>query len=161
MAAEATVSGDDSGPVLKPRWRPADDELDFTPMIDMTFLLMVFFLLTYIPSPQRAVDLPQAAFGTTVDPQTSVVITIAQSEDQEVPQVYLADGKFGEPLQEDPKTQEETIRQAIEAGYAEGKSTVILKAEGFVKSKHINRIARVVATVDGVQLHLAVSDLRQ
>ena len=56
------------------RFTQSDDEMDITPMIDITFLLLIFFLVASTPDRQTAVDLPTARFGRGVS-QNNAVIT--------------------------------------------------------------------------------------
>ena len=48
--------------------RKSDDEtdLDITPMIDITFLLLAFFVMVSKMDPQLPVDLPPALNGQTI-----------------------------------------------------------------------------------------------
>jgi len=50
----------------KRKQNPDDGELDITPMIDITFLLLAFFVVVSKMDPQQAVDLPRATFGVSV-----------------------------------------------------------------------------------------------
>jgi len=148
-----------SGPVL-PR-RPIADtaDLDITPMIDITFLLLIFFLVASIPDMQTAVELPPARYGLGVNPRTSVIVTIAERGGKGAPLVYLADGKVGVPLPDNPAEQEKAVEQAVEAGYAEGNATVLVKAEKGVKHRDVSRISAAAARVEGIKLHLAVLEI--
>jgi len=52
--------------------RTADDGLDMTPMVDVTFLLLIFFMITAAFAPQKAIEVPRTeaaerAEGRTVD----------------------------------------------------------------------------------------------
>ena len=51
--------GNAEGPVLKRTPLPNDQNLDITPMIDDTFLLLIFFLVAPVPDVQAALDLPE------------------------------------------------------------------------------------------------------
>lgn len=63
--------------------RPVDDEMDLTPMVDVTFLLLIFFMITAAFAVQKAISVPpvddsEAAAAQTVDEleQDSIVIRI-------------------------------------------------------------------------------------
>ena len=109
------VSEEDEGPALPKRRMKSDTVMDMTPMIDCTFLLLIFFVVGAKIDPDTAVRLPPARYGAGVDPSRSVVITIALPPEAKEPQVYLADGSVGEPLPSDPESQAADIRQAVEA----------------------------------------------
>jgi biopolymer transport protein ExbD len=141
--------------------RPQRDsaEIDMTPMIDCVFLLLIFFLVGSTPDLQTAVELPAAQFGTGVSPQTSVIITVAESEGTGPAQVYLADGKVGSPLPNVPAEQEAAVTEAVENGFREGRATVLIKGEKRVRHREVSRIAAAAARVEGVKLHVAVFEL--
>lgn len=153
------VAEPEAAPVL-PR-RPVRDtaEMDITPMIDITFLLLIFFLVASIPDPQKAVDLPPARHGAAVNPETSVILTVAEGGGPRGTAVYLGDGKVGTPLPDDPGVQEALITRAVSDGFAQGRPTVLIKAEKGVKHREVSRVARAAARVRGIRLHLAVLEI--
>lgn len=157
--ADRPRSRDDDEGVLPPR-RPVrlDDEMDITPMIDMTFLLLVFFLVASTPDLQTAVDLPPARYGTGVSQHTAVMLTIA-GEGQGPVEVYLADGKVGSPLPPDHEQQESLIREAVEEGLRSGKSSVLIKAEKGVLHREVSRVAAAASSVEGTSLFVAVLEV--
>jgi biopolymer transport protein ExbD len=156
---EAAAPGSE---MVVPRRRiPDSAEMDITPMIDVTFLLLVFFLVTsMVPDPSRVVHLPPARHGAAVNPRTSVIITVAEREAPGPALVYLGDGKAGTPLPDDPARQEALITRAVREGFAEGRSTVLIKAERGVKHREVSRVATAAAEVEGIQLHLAVLEVQ-
>ncbi len=149
------IVDDPSGPVLKRR--PIADalELDITPMIDITFLLLIFFLVTSTPDLQVAVELPPARHGLGVSARTATIVTIAERGGRGPALVYLADGKIGAPLSDDPATQEREISETVEAALAEGRIDVLIKAERGVAHRDVARVARAAA-IEGINLHWAV-----
>jgi biopolymer transport protein ExbD len=68
--------------VARPR-HAVDDEMDLTPMVDVTFLLLIFFMITAAFAVQKAINVPpmndpQAAQAQTVDQleQDSIVVRV-------------------------------------------------------------------------------------
>ena len=53
-----------------------DDELEMTPMIDMTFLLLIFFMVTSTISPYADLQLPEAKSGDAERPDGRVVLVL-------------------------------------------------------------------------------------
>jgi len=49
---------EDNDPVLTPAKRP-EEELDMTPMVDVTFLLLIFFMVTAAFSLQKSIEVPR------------------------------------------------------------------------------------------------------
>jgi len=140
--------------------RREGEEIDMTPMIDCVFLLLIFFLVGSIPDLQTAVELPPARYGSGADPASSVIITIADRGGPGSALVYLADGKIGTPLPDDPKAQQAAITAAVRQGYQEGKSSVIVKAERSIKHREVSRVAAAAGQVEGIRLYLAVFEIR-
>ena len=64
----------------KRKENPDDGELDITPMIDITFLLLAFFVVVSKMDPQQAVDLPSATVGEAVQDKDSVILIIGKSK---------------------------------------------------------------------------------
>lgn len=150
------VGEEEGGPVL-PR-RPVRDtaDMDITPMIDITFLLLIFFLVASVPDATTAVELPPARHGKAVNPRTSVILTVAEGGGPGGASVYLGDGKVGTPLPPDPAEQDPLITSFVRESY---KSTVLIKAEKGVKHREVSRVAAAAARVEGIQLHLAVLEV--
>jgi biopolymer transport protein ExbD len=68
--------------VSRPR-RKVDDEMDLTPMVDVTFLLLIFFMITAAFAVQKAISVPpvnedDAAASYTIEQleQDSIVVRI-------------------------------------------------------------------------------------
>jgi biopolymer transport protein ExbD len=142
------------------RKRPKEDaEMDITPMIDCTFLLLIFFTVTSTPDAQTALDLAPAKYGVGVSQRDSIIISLADGGEAQPAAVYLADGKVGEPLKGAPADQEAEIRKAVEAGLAEGKKDILIKAEKGVLTRDVSRIAAAAGGVsEELRLNLAVME---
>jgi biopolymer transport protein ExbD len=158
MALRLPSDDEIDGPVLTRRRVPLDNNLDMTPMIDVTFLLLIFFLVSSIPDPSKALQLPAAESGLGVSSNDALVITVAQDEAAREPTVYLADGRTGQPLPSALKAQDEAVRAAAEAAARNGKTEVLIKAEGHIRHHHIARLVRA-AGVPGVSVNLAVKEM--
>ena len=68
------------------RVREADDELDMTPMVDVTFLLLIFFMITAAFALQKAINVPpakddSAAQAQVVEDPEDETVTIKVDED--------------------------------------------------------------------------------
>ena len=74
------MSSDTQVTLKKRKENPEDGELDITPMIDITFLLLAFFVIASKMDPQASVDLPKASFGQSVQDKECVVLIIAKDE---------------------------------------------------------------------------------
>ncbi len=150
----------DDAPVLKRRGMPQDAEIDMTPMIDCVFLLNIFFILTFNSDPSQSTSLAVSVTGTTLDPRTAVIVTIAEGPDR-APVVYLGQGKQGNPLPADEASQREIILEQLQAGAARGKTTFSILAERGVRAGDVRRVAGLVNEVEGMKLAFPVQEIRE
>ncbi len=148
-------------PLLRRRTADSSDfDMDITPMIDITFLLLIFFLVCSIPDPQTAIALPKARHGEGVGEKNSVIITLSDEGIDSAP-IYLADGKIGQPLEGNMEQQTMLIRAAIEKGKHDQempKENVLIKADRNVAHRDVARVIKAASNVDSMQIHLAVTE---
>lgn len=153
-----TPDEDHDVPFQLPRRELEEAEMDITPMIDITFLLLIFFLVASRVDSQSQVPLPPAANGTAVATKNSVLLAMTQDGDDV--QIYKADGaKAGTELSSsDPVDQEAEIAAYVQEGVDKGKISIILKAEKSVKHGEISRVAKAIGTVEGAKLYVAIME---
>ena len=138
------------------RDRGADVEMDITPMIDITFLLLIFFIVCSTPDQKSAIELPVAKYGKGVGEKNSVIITLSDEAADAAP-IYLADGKVGETLPDDVDQQGDMIREAVEKGRREQqKENVLIKADRNVAHRDVAKVIKAVSRVEGAKIYLAV-----
>jgi len=154
-----SLKDEDQGPVVARRPVQESAELDITPMIDITFLLLIFFLVASTTDVQSSVELPPARYGKGVSDRTSVILTVAERGGPGPARVYLDDGTGGSPLPDDPAAQEEQIAQYVRQGFDEGKSKVLVKAGKGVRHREVSRVAAAAGQVEGVEMYLAVLEI--
>jgi len=142
--------------LLHGRVKTVDPEMDITPMIDITFLLLIFFLVCSTPDQQAAIELPKAKHGKGIGERDSVIITLSNEGIDSAP-VYLADGKIeSERLTEDLEQQEAAIREAVRKGrIEENKENVLIKADRNVAHREVARVIKAVSQVEGAKIFLA------
>jgi len=137
----------------------ADADMDITPMIDITFLLLIFFLVASRMDADTQVQLPPADHGTAVAARNSVIITVAPGENDSVV-VYRGDGtdENNRFSSEDLEMQEAEIREYVDEALngPAAKEQVIIKAAKNVKHREVARVARAAGGADGANLFVAV-----
>ena len=156
--ADATGQDDElMEPLFPPRPDVEDDEIDITPMIDMTFLLLIYFLLVTTPDVRTAIELPQARHGGAVSQRNATIITIGEASGGTAP-IYMADGTIASALVTgEPREQRETIAEHVRQGLQdESRTDVVIKADRHVPHREVARVMRAASLVDGIRLHLAV-----
>ena len=128
-------------------------------MIDVTFLLLIFFIVCSTMDQSGTVPLPPAYFGTAVNERDSTVITIDGSGMDSI--VYLGGTTTGTPLSANQETQEREIIQAVESGFREGKTVVVIRACGDLFQAEVNRIETAIGSVPNVKtIHIAVKETK-
>jgi biopolymer transport protein ExbD len=155
---EPLEEGEDHGPLL-PRRRPQlNAEMDITPMIDVTFLLLIFFLVSSIADPSLAIDLPAAEFGDGVDSRTTAPVTLVANDMPDAPLVYRAEGRDEAALlPADEATQMAELEGYFSQALSEGKTAALILAEREVRYRHIARIVRLAGSL-GMTVHVGVME---
>ncbi len=161
--AEEQLTDDSLQPLLRSKTYD-DSEMDITPMIDITFLLLIFFVVASKMDSAADVALPKARYGMPVVESSSVIVTMALGE-QGKAIVYKSDGKNEAALvpSGDLEAQEEEIVGYVEATMAEdsGKTNVLIKAERGVITREVDRIAKAATRPESVlQLYIAVMEVQ-
>jgi biopolymer transport protein ExbD len=129
-------------------------EFDITAMVDLVFLMNLYFLVTFLTVAMGEMSLPAADHAQALNSDTAVVLSLARSLDGESVTVYLGDGRKGEAI-EDVAQQEQRVQAAIEEGVAAGKEAVLLKAESNIRLADLFRISSLVSGHE-LKLHVAV-----
>lgn len=154
----AADDGDDLEPITTPK-RTEDDEMDITPMIDMTFLLLIFFLVSSKMDPGAGARLPPARHGRAVPAKESVVLTVTKGPNETA--VVAAGGSVYSGA--DPEDQQQKIQEFVESEFARypNRQDVLINAD---KGMHVGDISRVMraagrGTPEGKQIHIAVQEI--
>lgn len=146
---------DESLAPVRPSRRVQAAELEITPLIDITFLLLIFFLVASRPDIQSSLALPRARHGQGVSARNATVITVALRTEHGDAAVYLAEDKTGTPLPLDPEIEAQAIQEHVEQGLARGHTNILIKAERDVRHREVARVA-AAAALDGVLMYYAV-----
>lgn len=139
----------DANPWARPRRSVGD--VDMTPMIDATFLLLIFFMVCSTMQSQPDIDLPVAVHSLGVETQRSSIITIFAGTQVSPPRIVLGDGAGEEANLED-------VRPFVTEAVASGRSQIVVKAEGDVTHGFLNDVIRQISDVEGAQLFVGVGD---
>lgn len=150
---------------VNPRKKHREDaELDITPMIDVTFLLLIFFIVASRMDPQNVVDMPSAKHGSTVAEKNACVLVVARGDGEE-PLVYLGKSKDPAAL---VKGSEEEKDEKIETYVDEQlhgpvpKVAVLIKAEQGIKFRYIDQVSKAASrSMDpDTRLHIGIIERR-
>jgi biopolymer transport protein ExbD len=151
---------EDWQPVL-PHSAPRDEaEMDITPMIDITFLLLIFFLVTSQPDESTKVDLPEARYGRGVSQRQAVIFSVIQGGGRDLAPVYLGDGQVSQNrIDGDARQQADRIETEVRKALLEGHPNVIIKAEKGVAHREVARVSGAASRVEGIRRYFAVLEV--
>lgn len=128
-----------------------DDELDMTPMVDVTFLLLIFFMITAAFALQKALEVPkideeQAAATQTVEDLEKDSIVVRVDEDN----VYWVGAPLWDEEQKAASMQEmrSKVREASSHGSKLGKGPKKMLVQAHGDSLHEFVIAAIDAGGD-------------
>jgi biopolymer transport protein ExbD len=146
----------DVGALMPRREVFADAEFDITAMVDLVFMMNIYFLVTFVTAALGEINLPAASHATALDGDTATVINVLAGPDYRSVRLYLGEKISGPPLVE-PADQESRIADAVERAAAAGKIAVLIKAEKGIRLREIKRIA-AAASRENMSLHIAVME---
>ncbi|WP_339734418.1 biopolymer transporter ExbD [uncultured Gimesia sp.] len=155
MANKKTLfNSDGNGWKKKSTSGGAADDLDITPMIDVTFLLLIFFMVTSTMQATQDSDVPVARHGVGVDTRGSTMVLVHNDGNG-------LNGTSVVELKEASGTTEVTlaeltahIRERFQAGVVD----VIIKADRGVPHGFVQEVTRAVTEVDGVKFYIGIEE---
>lgn len=143
--------------VLVPKKSLVDDaHFDVTAMVDLVFMMNIFFLVTWAEMARAEIDLPMARHCAAAEREKSTVFTITAGTGS--PVVYVGDGTGSGQLS--PGEVDRRVTETVEAGLREERTIVLIKAEKDVLLRDVAHIASVATAVKGTSLMLAVIEKR-
>lgn len=154
---------EDSGFALR-KSKLEDSEMDIAPMIDCTFLLLIFFIVCSHIGKSTAVDLPKAKVGLPISAKQSIILTIAPG-DGDMANVYKGDGMDIATLISagSPQEQEDAIEQYVgeNVDAVKDKPQVLIKAAKGLKHGEVSRVAKAAArAAEAIEMYVAVMEVK-
>jgi biopolymer transport protein ExbD len=154
----ATLAGvSEEGALLPTRGHKEHAHVDIVAMIDLVFMMNIFFMVTTLTAGLMALKLPQTRTGMERDADRAVVFSLVATGDGQTSEIYIGSptDEGAEPL---PNTQEQEdmIVRAVEVGVAQNKPTVMICAERDVRYRDVARVAALVGEVEGAEMFVGV-----
>jgi biopolymer transport protein ExbD len=155
-----------------PRRRTEEESsMDITPMIDITFLLLIFFLVAARLQQSITAELPQARYGEGVATKTAAVLTVIPGPGEHA-HVFKGDTIADQARVKaaDLMEQEREIAAYVEQEYVGDpprvvpKRHVLIRAAREVRSREVARVARAAGkaqTAWPIQMYFAVRETGQ
>ena len=131
-------------------------------MIDITFLLLIFFLVASRMTDEAYVKLPTAKNGTAVSSESSVIITLAKGTGDNAI-VFKGDGALEATrvTTTDLADQQRELEEYIERGLTvDSKLQVLIKAEEGVRHRDVARVAKAAGDATASVMYVAVLEER-
>jgi biopolymer transport protein ExbD len=133
-------------------WKGPSNDLDITPMIDVVFQLLIFFMLTSTMQPKIGVDVPIAQHGLENEAPNSTIVFVSApigGEGDAILQLPAEEGEF-------KAVSLDEVVQIVRDAVGDNKTSVIIKAEGRVTNAAVDEVAQAVSSIDGVVLSIGV-----
>jgi biopolymer transport protein ExbD len=144
MSTAIETIDDESDDFSLPRKKREDDEMDITPMIDITFLLLIFFVVCSTMDPTKLKQIPEADNGLAIAAKKSAVIFIDPGTGDDVILSRYDGTEFS--TDEDAQASEiiEYITDELEKSLGVPKKHVMLFGDGEVKVGQVTRIQKII-----------------
>ncbi|MAT14447.1 MAG: hypothetical protein CMJ46_04170 [Planctomyces sp.] len=141
--------------LLAKKKKGEEADLDITPMIDVTFLLLIFFMVTSTMQETSSIKPPGARHGEGTNKEDSVILSIEAPESlSEEPVIRLGDKPTSEII--NLGQVENRVKTAME-GLLD--HHVIIKADRDVPHGFVQQILQEIAGIDNeIQYHIGVED---
>lgn len=154
MASSSETNDGEEGPLAFGKKRKKDDEVDITPMIDITFLLLIFFVVCSKMDPSQTGAVPDAEYGGGVATNDSAVILMERGTGE---RAIIKRGN-GDKFFDDPDQQGVEVIDYINQQMALGKKYVMIVGNKDVTVGEVARVQRIIGDgFENVQsTHIAV-----
>jgi biopolymer transport protein ExbD len=159
------MADEDQIEIRKGRRNKEDAELDMTAMIDVTFLLLAFFVVVSKMDPQKTVDLPIASVSFNVPEKNCVVLVATADSDTETFKLYKGSTMLEQDQisLQDPDLLEDEVGAYVEEQFSQHptKEAVLIKGEGDVRTGLIEMVKRGINLSElarSRKIHIAVEE---
>jgi biopolymer transport protein ExbD len=140
MANDYESEDEDDDPVSVSPGRPEDEEVDITPMIDITFLLLIFFVVTSKMDPTQTGRIPPATQGWSVSAKDSAVLFVSPGTGD----TAIVRDVTGKEFSSDEELQISEIVQYVTDELDRGKQRVMILGDADVRVAEITRVQTII-----------------
>lgn len=141
-------------------------------MIDVTFLLLIFFIVASRPDPNHAMNMPKAKFGEPIVESQSVILLLVDTGNPELPDIHLGGSRAENKLEGTEEAMEQAIIDYVNNSLDDPQMKhVMVKAEKGVRYRHVHFVYAAVGEAlrsrvgdedsEGVSIHTAVMEKKQ
>ncbi|QDT43184.1 Biopolymer transport protein ExbD/TolR [Gimesia alba] len=148
---------DDDGWKKKSTTGGGGDDLDITPMIDVTFLLLIFFMVTSTMQATQDSDVPVARHGVGVDTRGSSIVLVHNDGNGLNGTSVVEFKEAGNAVEVTLEELTARIRERVQGGVMD----VIIKADRGVPHGFVQEVTRAVTEVDGVKFYIGIEEKKK
>ena len=137
-----------------------DEHIDMTPMVDVVFQLMTFMLFSTQMAGGDKVEVPPARHGVGIEETDATFISLMKPEKPGgEPRIIVGIGAQYGPggVKKPPNTLDE-VKKAVAEGVRQGRTKVVLEADGGVPHGLVLKVGAAVSEVEGCSLHIGVQE---
>ncbi len=131
-----------------------EGDFDVTPMIDVTFQLLIFFMLCSTMQGAKEFEMPQAEFALGIEEAnaTIVLVKLDQAGPAAKPRLFLTtpQGQVESSL--------EDIRKAVQEAVRNSKPHVIIKPDARAPIGTIGELTQLINSIEGAEFSLGVRE---
>lgn len=161
MSDEFLEDEEDDADGVPPRAKREEEEMDITPMIDITFLLLIFFVVASKMDPTQTGNIPDAENGLAISAKDSAVIFI-EPAGGDSPAILKRRDQSEFSRDEEAQANEivEYITNELEKSISKNKDQVMLLGDGEVKVSEVTRVQKIIGDefVDMKFTYIAVKE---
>src|ERR1700754_1910283 len=107
----------DADGLINRRHDPEPPEFDITAMVDLVFMMNIYFLVTFVTVAMGELSLPTAKHDAPLAADTATIFTLTRTLDGKSIAVSIGDGKTNEVIT-DVVQQDKRVQEAVEQGKA-------------------------------------------
>ncbi|MCO8124147.1 biopolymer transporter ExbD [Stieleria sp. TO1_6] len=154
------LSEDEEDDFQLPRKKRDDDEMDITPMIDITFLLLIFFVVCSKMDPTQMGKIPEATNGVAISAKESAVVFIEAAGKDKVVLKRIDGSEFSSD--EETQTSEliEYISKELKSTLGDEKNHVMIMGDAEITVGEVTRVQKIIgdAFEDITSTYIAVKE---
>ncbi|WP_153559153.1 ExbD/TolR family protein [Roseimaritima sediminicola] len=153
--SEPFEDDEDEAPMRMGKGFRSDDEMDITPMIDITFLLLIFFVVASKMDPTQTGRTPVADNGMAVSAKDSAVIFVLRGSGEHAILQRLDGSKFID----DEDAQVTEVVDYVQQEIDDGKQQVMILGDFDVAVGEVGRVRKMIGdNFDDVETYIAVKE---
>ena len=138
------IDDDEDDDFALPRTKRDDEEMDITPMIDITFLLLIFFVVCSKMDPSQTGVIPEADNGIAVSAKDSAVIFINPGVGDSVVLTRMDGSEFSSDEAIQASEIVEYITSELEKSIFANKNQVMLMGDAEIKVGEVTRVQKII-----------------